>query len=170
MRKRPEFCPDCGAPLEKRIAEGRTRMFCASCDKTIYENPLPATCVVAFDCDGRVLMTKRSVEPGFGKWSLPGGFVEIDETPAECALREMFEETGITGKIVGQLGVEGQRSTMYINVMVAGFLVEHCEGEVVAGDDASDARWFSIAEAPEPVFASHRIFLERAISAIESSC
>ncbi len=166
MRKRPEYCPDCGSPLEERSIGGRTRMFCARCNKTIYENPLPATCVVAFDRKGRVLLTKRAVEPGFGEWALPGGFIEIDETPQEGALRELVEETGIEGEIERQLGVEGQRSEMYINVAVAGFLVRTDGGEPIANDDVSEARWFRLGEEPELVFSSHRRFLERGKKAI----
>jgi len=116
--------------------------------------------------DGDFLITKRAVEPGRGKWSLPGGFMEIDETPEECALRELFEETGLTADVIAHLGAEGQTSRKYINVMVAGFLVR-ADGEPRAGDDVSDARWFKPFEVPELVFSSHRKIFARAIDLIE---
>ncbi len=162
MRKRPEYCPDCGGKLELAEIGDKTRLFCPYCSKTIYENPLPATCVVATNGRGEVLITKRAVEPAIGEWSLPGGFVEIDESPQEGALRELREETGLSGEIIAHLGAEGQRSETYINVMIAGFLVR-AEGEPSPGDDVSEALWVRPRSAPKLVFSSHRRIFDRAI-------
>ncbi|MCK5832882.1 NUDIX hydrolase [bacterium] len=165
MRMRPKFCPDCGSALTEIVFDNKTRLYCEKCAKPIYENPLPATCVVAFNKSGKVLIAKRAVEPSIGEWSLPGGFVEIDETPSEGALRELLEETGLRGNIISHLGTEGQKSNTYTNVMVAGFLVT-TDGIPSANDDIADAKWFNIDSAPRLVFSSHRRIFNRAIESL----
>ena len=72
--------------------KGRPRLFCESCRTTIYENPVPATCLVTIDARERLLLVKRSVDPKKGWWCLPGGFMELRETPEEAGLRELAEE------------------------------------------------------------------------------
>ncbi len=146
-----------------RVLEGRERLVCGDCSKILYENPLPATCAVTFDDTGRVLLTRRAVEPEIGEWCLPGGFIEIDETPQECVLRELYEETGIIGEITRQLGVEGQTSWLYVNVVIAGFLVRAVEGELRAGDDVSEAVWFEPEDAPKLAFPTHQKIFERGL-------
>ncbi|RKZ30819.1 NUDIX hydrolase [bacterium] len=156
MTQTKKYCPFCGARIKKRNIEGRNRSVCESCGRTLYENPLPATCAVVFNELGQVLMTKRAVEPAYGEWALAGGFVEIDETPQECVLRELYEETGLRGEIIRQLGVEGEKSEMYVNLMIAGFLIKADSEEPRPGDDVSYAEWFDPDKAPEPVFESHK--------------
>ncbi|MCD6271794.1 MAG: NUDIX hydrolase, partial [Deltaproteobacteria bacterium] len=86
-------CHFCGSLLTKKFYDGRDRLFCKKCNEPIYENPLPATCVVLVDDNERLLLVKRSVEPKIGHWCLPGGFIEIGESPEKAALRELKEET-----------------------------------------------------------------------------
>jgi len=166
MRQPKKFCSLCGGKLVKTRDENRERLVCAECGQISYENPLPATCAVLLDCEGNILLTRRAVEPALGEWSLPGGFVEIDENPEECILREIEEETGLTGRIVAQIGVRGQKSGMYINIMIAGFLVKAVGGDLRAGDDASEVRWFNRATLPELPFESHTEFLRKALDDI----
>jgi NADH pyrophosphatase NudC (nudix superfamily) len=84
-----KFCPRCGAKMEQRRLGDRERDFCPACRAPVYENPLPATAVVVFNERRELLLVQRAVEPGKGKWCLPGGFQEIDETPEQCARREL---------------------------------------------------------------------------------
>ncbi len=166
MKSQKQYCPWCSGKLEPVLIENRERLRCTACGKILYQNPLPATCAVVFDRSGKILMTLRDVEPALGEWCLPGGFVEIDETPAECVLREVEEETGLVCEVIRSLGVEGQRSRLYTNVMVAGFLLESKGGELRPGDDARDAKWFEPKSAPAPTFSSHREILKRGLEII----
>ncbi|MBW1990406.1 MAG: NUDIX domain-containing protein, partial [Deltaproteobacteria bacterium] len=123
-----KFCPYCGSVLGRRKVEGRERPFCLPCEVPIYENPVPASALVVADEAGRLLLVKRAVEPKAGQWCLPGGFMELGETPEECALRALSEEPGLTGSIEELLGVTTNQSQDYHTVLIMGFLVRDFSG------------------------------------------
>ena len=152
------FCPSCGSPLTVKFLEGRTRKYCAGCRKPVYENPVPATCVVVPDKAGRILLVKRNVAPKFGQWCLPGGFMELDETPEQCALRELEEETGLTGRIHLLLGATVSPNRQYGTVLMLGYLVSPVDGAIKPGDDVSEAVYFQYDCLPDIAFKSHRRF------------
>jgi len=154
-----QFCHFCGSRLKDKFFEGRVRLFCDSCQSPIYESPVPATCLVTVDDQEKLLLVKRSVDPKKGWWCLPGGFMELQETPEAAGLRELAEETGLAGKIDRLLGVTSNHSTLYDTVMMTGFLVRSYNGDLYAGDDAEDARWFAYEDLPEIAFESHKKFI-----------
>ncbi len=160
------FCHFCGNRLTKKMVDARRRLFCESCDTPIYENPVPATCVVVIDPKERLLLVKRSVEPKIGFWCLPGGFIELGEFPDESVLRELKEETGLSGTVEKLLGVTTNPSDQYNTILMIGYLVKHFSGTLIAGDDASDARWFGIKDLPEIAFDSHIKFIGRYLEKI----
>jgi len=139
--------------------EDSLRLFCERCSEPLYENPIPATCLVVVDNRNRVLLVKRSVEPKKGFWCLPGGFMELGETPEKAALRELKEESGLSGQIDMLLGVSSNSSAQYHTVLMVGFLVKSYTGTLVAGDDADDAASFYYDELPEIAFESHAKFI-----------
>jgi thiamine-phosphate pyrophosphorylase len=108
---------------------------------------------------------KRGQEPGKGKWCLPGGFQEIDETPEQCALRELQEETGITGRVEELLGMEMSPHPAVRAVLVIGYRVRALGGELKAGDDAEEAGYFPLQALPELAFQSHARIIARAAAA-----
>jgi len=152
-------CHFCGYGLTQKFIEGRSRLYCEACDIPIYQNPVPATCVVVIDEQDRLLLVKRSVAPKIGEWCLPGGFIELNEGPRESALRELKEETGLTGAVEHLLGVSSNPSAQYSTILMVGYLVRCFSGNLIAGDDAADAGWFSTHERPPIAFDSHRQFV-----------
>ncbi|PIE70357.1 MAG: NUDIX hydrolase [Deltaproteobacteria bacterium] len=148
-------CPYCGTRLEDRFVEGRTRRYCASCNEPIYENPVPATCLVVVDPADRILLVKRNVPPKIGHWCLPGGFVEVDEAPEAAALRELKEEAGLNAEIDALLGVRSHTSAFFGCVIIIGYLVKTFSGVPTPGDDASDALFFDPSEMPDIAFNTH---------------
>ncbi len=160
-----KFCPFCGSKLTKKHAEGLNRLWCATCCDPVYENPVPAACAVALDKDLRLLLVKRSVPPQKGFWCLPGGFMELFETPEKTALRELEEETGLKGKIELLLGVSSNQSELYDTVLLVCYLMREFSGKAYPGDDAEDIGWFSKDDLPEIAFVSHARFIRIAFAA-----
>ena len=153
------FCPYCSGKLVRKDWEGETRLFCESCNGALYENPVPATCLVVVDSQDRVALVRRSVAPKKGHWCLPGGFMELGEGPEKAALRELAEETGLEGKIDRLLGVMSTPNAQYHTVLMVAYLVKSFTGDLVPGDDASEAAWFSHRNLPEIAFTSHDHFI-----------
>ncbi len=143
----------------EKPCEGRVRLFCNQCNAPVYENPVPATCVIVPDKTNRILLVKRTVEPKIGYWCLPGGFMELGEQPGQSALRELQEETGLSAKIDRLLGVTSSYSDQYDTVLMIGYLIKEQAGILQAGDDASDAAYFAIENLPDIAFESHKKFL-----------
>jgi len=147
-------CPICGNSLNPKTLEDRERMACSECGWVHYENPLPSTAAFVRNLEGGILLIKRGVEPGYGQWALPSGFIEIDETPEMGCLRELEEETGLKGKIVKLVGVYSQESYMYKNVIIIGYEVDGF-GKLQPGSDSLEAKYFFPQDLPEIAFPSH---------------
>jgi ADP-ribose pyrophosphatase YjhB (NUDIX family) len=154
-------CHFCGGPLTTKFVEGRERLFCKVCVRPLYENPVPATCLVVVNVQNQILLVKRDIEPKKGQWCLPGGFIELGESPEDGALRELSEETGLAGRTDRLMGVLTTPSTHYHSVLMVGYLVRQFEGDPVAGDDAADVQWFSRTGLPPIAFDSHRHFINQ---------
>ena len=91
-----KHCRNCGAAVVYRLPDDgdtRERAVCPACDTIHYENPLNVVGTLPYFGE-RVLLCKRNIEPGWGKWTLPAGFMELGETTAEGAVRETDEEAG----------------------------------------------------------------------------
>jgi ADP-ribose pyrophosphatase YjhB (NUDIX family) len=100
------FCTRCGDALAFGAVEGedRDRLACGSCGFVAYVNPRLVVTTIPINADGEVVLLRRGIEPGRGSWAQPGGFLEVDETVTEAAIRETLEETGLIvepGEIVG---------------------------------------------------------------------
>jgi ADP-ribose pyrophosphatase YjhB (NUDIX family) len=100
------FCPACGAPLRFGQVEGedRHRLSCSACGHITYVNPRLVVTTLPINDAGELILIRRGIEPGIGFWAQPGGFLEVDETVNQAAIRETYEETGLLvepGEIVG---------------------------------------------------------------------
>jgi len=154
-----QYCHFCAFPLENRHVQGRMRLYCSRCQAPIYENPVPAACVVLVDDHQRLLLVKRRVAPKQGMWCLPGGFVECGETPERAAIRELQEETGLMGRINTLIGLTTSPGTLYPSILLIGYLVTCFSGSAMAGDDASEVNFFDNDNLPDIAFESHRSFI-----------
>jgi 8-oxo-dGTP diphosphatase len=112
------YCPRCAGAFERRPVEGRLRLVCTSCGRVYYENPRVAAALI-LEQDGAVLLGRRVREP-IGKWDLPAGFVEIDEHPADAAVREAFEETGLRVEITSLLDVYADTTAGIVLIVYTG--------------------------------------------------
>ncbi len=131
----------------------RPRDVCSSCCTVFYQNPLPAAGALVLDQLRRVLLVKRKFPPGEGMWCLPIGFAETGETIVEAALRELHEETGVTGRVVRLIDAESSYGPFYGDVLVVTFEVEKLLGMERPGDDAEEVDYFPLDRLPPLAFA-----------------
>lgn len=96
------FCPLCSAPLAREPVppDHREQSVCSRCRFVFYLNPKAVAGTIPED-DGRILLTRRSIDPGRGLWTFPGGFIDFGETATDAAVRETFEETGLEVELTG---------------------------------------------------------------------
>jgi len=166
MEFEPSHCRYCGTELEEKHAEGRKRPYCPECDRVIWQNAEPVAATVLRDGE-KILFVKRGIEPGKGEWSLPAGFLEYDEEPGKAAVRELEEEAGLKVEagdieIFESMALErfpGQRLVAFIFSAD----MEDAEGEVSAGDDAEDAKFWKIEEleASDETLRQHFVYAMR---------
>lgn len=92
-----QFCCTCGHAVRQQLPDDgdtRERAICPQCGHIHYQNPINVVGTIPVTEDGRILLCKRNIEPRFGMWTLPAGFMELDETLEQGALRETVEEAG----------------------------------------------------------------------------
>lgn len=121
-----------------------------------YPHPAVTTDCVIFGFDGerlQVLLIERGIEPFKGKWAFPGGFIKMDESAEEGALRELREETGLDNAYIEQFHTfsDPNRDPRERVITIAYLALVRLQ-EVKAGDDAAAARWFPIDEIPSLAF------------------
>ncbi|MBD3397794.1 NUDIX domain-containing protein [Candidatus Micrarchaeota archaeon] len=102
--------------------------------------------------DGKVVLVKRKKEPFEGKWALPGGFVDSGESVEDACVREAKEETGLEVRIKEMVGVFSKPGRDPRGTVGVAFLCKVISGEIRGGDDAAEARWFSLGQLPEVAF------------------
>jgi hydrolase, NUDIX family len=126
-----------------------------------YPHPSVTTDCVIFGFDGvklKVLLVERGMAPYKGRWAFPGGFLNMDESAEEGALRELKEETGLEGAYIRQFHTFSapQRDPRERVITIAYYALVRMQ-EVKGGDDASDARWFALDEVPPLAFDHDKI-------------
>ena len=106
-----------------------------------------------------LLLIQRKYEPFEGRWALPGGFVDMDETLEEAVTRELKEETNLTGVELNQLHAFSTlgRDPRGHTISVVFWGVLNTDQEAVAGDDAKNAKWFNLDHLPELAFDHHQV-------------
>ena len=135
------YCTRCGAPLRLTQVEDeeRERLLCTDCGYIAYVNPRLVVSTIPVTDAGEVVLLRRGLEPGRGNWAQPGGFLEIDETVHEGAVRETLEEIGLVvepGEIIGLY------SRPEAAVVVLVFEARIASGEARTSPEALEVRAF----------------------------
>ncbi|MFZ5862099.1 MAG: NUDIX domain-containing protein [Nitrospirota bacterium] len=145
------FCAHCGGQLLVRpqASDQRPRPVCSSCGRIVYLDPKVAVGAV-IPHDGGLVLLKRGIEPGYGKWVFPGGFVDRGETLEEAAARETFEEVGLEVTADRLLGAYSYRE---FPVVIVVYVARVTGGRLAAGDETLETRTFSVADLPWPELA-----------------
>lgn len=146
-----QYCPSCGRPVVRKFSHGRERPVCEHCGRIHFEEPKVAAGVL-IQHEGRVLLVRRIMEPKRGMWSLPAGFVDADEDPAEAAVREVREETGLEVVIEGLVDVfHGKEHPNGASIVII-YRGKVLSGEMLAGDDVDGVAYFDPDRLPPIAF------------------
>jgi ADP-ribose pyrophosphatase YjhB (NUDIX family) len=150
----PDFCPKCGSRTETKIVEGTERDYCDSCEEVLWKNPKPAAATAVVKED-QILLVKRGEDPDKGQWSLPAGFIELEDSFRKGAVRELEEETGLSLEtedlgLFETLKIK-QHGNEHVVVAVFKTPASKTEGEIQAGEDAAKARYWSREEVDQNI-------------------
>jgi ADP-ribose pyrophosphatase YjhB (NUDIX family) len=122
---------------------------CAACGFIFYLDP-KLSVIAIIPLDEGVVMVRRAIDPGYGLWVVPGGFVDLGEVVEEALVREAQEETHLTVRPLRLLNIYS-----YANhpTVIAAYVAEYVSGELAAGDETLEARVFGLKEIPWPRIA-----------------
>ena len=155
------FCGFCGGLLENASVEGRTRKRCQNCGRVNYINPIPAVAMLAVKDSDQIMLVRRTAPPEVGYWCLPGGFIELGETPEDAVHRELYEETRLECSVDRLFDVGTVIDGYYGDVIVLAYVIAVTGGEVQAGDDADQVEYFPANKLPPLAFECHMRFIEK---------
>jgi ADP-ribose pyrophosphatase YjhB (NUDIX family) len=145
------FCPRCGHELDIKQKMGVLRPVCPQCGWIYFADPKVAAAMLVERGD-KVLLVRRVNTPKRGYWTLPAGFVDAGEDPANAAVRECREETGLNVRVTQLMDVMfGQEHPRGAHIVIV-YRGEIVSGELQPGDDADRAAFFSCEEIPPLAF------------------
>src|SRR5712692_1914791 len=154
------YCVRCGSLLETRVIEGRELEACPNDDFVLWHDPKVAVAVVV-EVDGGVVLGRRAIEPGYGLWCLPGGFVNADEHPADAAMRECMEEIGAPVELTSLIGVYHVPKRDAHSMVGIAYRAQLVDGaQLNAGSEMLEVRVFPLKSLPPLAFPSHRHVLD----------
>ena len=140
------FCPMCGGDLETRSIKTSEpeRLVCARCGFIFYLDPKVAVGTIITDEVGDIVLVRRAIEPGYGKWVFPGGFVDRGEEVLVAAVREAREETGLEVRLERLLNVYSYKGSVPVIIVYTATMIGGC---LACDDEGLEARFF----APETI-------------------
>jgi 8-oxo-dGTP diphosphatase len=155
------FCARCGGALEPRLlkASEPERLVCIKCSFVHYVDPKVAVGTIISDEHGRIVLVKRAIEPGYGKWVFPGGFIDRGETVEAAALREAREECGLDIRLDRLINIYSYPGVAVIIIAFAATITGGC---LNCDDEGLEAQLFEPEQIPweELAFTSTRDALQ----------
>src|SRR5882672_8117146 len=155
------FCPQCGGTLESRLLKATEpeRLVCTRCSFVYYIDPKVAVGTIISDERGRIVLVRRAIEPGYGKWVFPGGFIDRGETVEDAAVREAREECGLDIRLDRLLNIYSYPG---VAVIIIAFAATALGGCLACDDESLEAQLFEPDQIPwdELAFRSTREALE----------
>ena len=161
-----KYCPFCATTLASKKEENKDRKYCPNCDWHYYPHVSSSACALILR-ENKVLLVQRARDPHKGKWMMPAGFLDFGEHPAECALREVHEETGYTAVSAELLdvlqvlddnrpGTEGHFGFMYRTE-----ILDAKPEEIADKEENTAVEWHSLNALPPIAWENHVIILNR---------
>lgn len=151
------FCPACGGRLEPRLVKpgDPERLACGACGFIFYLDPKVAVGTIIRMADERVVLVKRAIAPGYGKWVFPGGYVDRGEEIRAAAVREAREESGLDIRLDALVNIYSYPGRTPVVIVYAATAIG---GQLSVGDECLEARTFDGPSIPwdELAFPSTR--------------
>ncbi len=141
------FCPRCGGAFERRLlkASEPERLVCTACQYVFYLDPKIAVGTIIRSASARIVLVRRAIEPGYGKWVFPGGYVDRGEPLVSAALREAREECGLDVRIDGLVNIYSYAGRTPVIVVYAATAIG---GTLAADDECLETAEFEAAAIP----------------------
>jgi 8-oxo-dGTP diphosphatase len=142
------YCPSCAGALEPRLLKAGDphRLVCTRCGFVLYLDPKVAVgTIITADDDDRIVLVRRAIEPGYGLWVFPGGYVDRGEEVTAAALREAREEAGLEVRLDGLINIYSDPGRPLIIIV---YRATRIGGELCTDEECLEARLFSRAEIP----------------------
>jgi len=141
------FCPRCGGALERRLLKPTEpeRPVCTQCGFVFYIDPKIAVGTIIESDGGRLVLVKRAIEPGYGKWVFPGGYVDRGETLTSAAIREAREECGLDVRLDGLVNVYSYAGRAPVIVIYAATAIG---GSLCIDDECLESAEFEPGQIP----------------------
>jgi len=141
-----KFCSNCSAPIARRVPPGDSlpRFLCDSCGSIHYQNPRLVIGTVP-EWQGRVLLCRRAIEPRYGYWTLPAGFMENDESTGDAAMRETLEEAGARVRLEAPFSMI---SVPYVNQVHLFYRAKLLDLEFAPGVESLEVALYEEAQIP----------------------
>jgi len=143
------YCPVCGSALEPRVLKitEPKRLVCtnASCGFVFYLDPKIAVGTIIKTASGKIVLVKRAIEPGYGKWVFPGGYVDRGEEVTLAAVREAREEAGLAVRLDHLINIYSYAGRAPVIIVYAATMLS---GDLAVDDEGLEAREFDLDEIP----------------------
>ena len=142
-----KFCPHCSGALEQRLIKQTEpmRLVCIKCDFIFYLDPKLAVGTIIVNKEKHILLIRRAIEPGYGKWVFPGGYVDRGEEVIAAAIREAREECGLKVQIERLVNIYSYAGRTPVIIVYAATMVS---GEVSIDEESSEAALFNVSDIP----------------------
>ena len=167
-----KYCPVCGSSLEPRVLKitEPKRLVCTntSCGFVFYLDPKIAVGTIIKMASGKIVLVKRAIEPGYGKWVFPGGYVDRGEEITLAAVREAREEAGLAVRLDHLVNIYSYAGRAPVIIVYAATMLS---GELAVDDEGLEAREFDLDEIPwdDLAFRSTREALRDYIAGIKTA-
>src|SRR5207244_1424790 len=141
------FCPRCGGGLDRRLLKAGEpeRLVCRDCEFVFYIDPKIAVGTIIRSSSNRIVLVRRAIEPGYGKWVFPGGYVDRGEPLPDAAIREAREECGLDVRLDALVNVYSYAGRAPVIIVYAATALG---GELCADDECLETAEFESSAIP----------------------
>jgi ADP-ribose pyrophosphatase YjhB (NUDIX family) len=141
------FCPSCAGALESRLLKAGEpeRLVCTLCGQIIFMDPKVAVGTIIVNGEGQIVLVRRAIEPGYGLWVFPGGYVDKGELVTAAAIREAREEAGLEIRLDRLLNVYSYEGRQIVVIVYAATAVG---GALAHDEECLEVKWFTASAIP----------------------